>query len=76
MTHLTDSTARIQSGALQFLYDDPSSEQVLKPTLMNSFSGAEISTQHQQFTAQCPPIVTANEFLLDELVKVVIKDVL
>ena len=52
VTHMTDSTARMYlSGALPFLYDDPSGDQVLKPMLMNSFSGAEISTQRHQFTA-------------------------
>lgn len=70
VTHLTDSTARMYlSGSLPFLYDDPSNDQVLKPMLMNSFGGAEISTQRQQFTARCSPIITANEFLLDDLVK-------
>ena len=70
VSHLTDSTARSYlSGALPFLYDDPSCDNVLKPMLMNSFSGAEMSTQKQQFSARCCPIVTANEFLLDELVK-------
>ena len=68
--YLTDSMARAYlSGALPFVYDDPSSDAVLKPLLMNSFGGAEIGTKRQQFASRCSPIVTANEFVLDDLVK-------
>ena len=30
---------------LAFIYDDPSTDAVLKPLLINSFGGAEMSTQ-------------------------------
>ena len=68
--YLTDSLARSYlGGALPFVYDDPSSDRVLKPLLMNSFGGAEMGTQRQQFVARCSPIITANEFILDDLAK-------
>ena len=65
-----DSLARSYlGGALPFVYDDPSSDRVLKPLLMNSFGGAEMGTQRQQFVARCSPIITANEFILEDLAK-------
>lgn len=68
--YLTDSMARSYlGGALPFVYDDPSSDRVLKPLLINSFGGAEMGTQRQQFVARCSPIITANEFILEDLVK-------
>ena len=68
--YVTDSIARsFLSGALPFDYDDPSDDKVLKPMLMNSFGGAEIGTQRSQFAARCSPIVTANEFLVEQLMK-------
>ncbi len=67
---LTDSMARSYlAGALPFVYDDPNEDRVLKPLLMNSFGGAEMGTQRQQFVARCSPIVTANEFILEDLAK-------
>ena len=64
--YLMDSMARSYlSGALGFVYDDPSTDAVLKPLLMNSFGGAEMSTQRHQFVARCSPIITANEFVID-----------
>lgn len=68
--YLTDSMARTYlSGALPFIYDDPSTDAVLKPLLMNSFGGAEISTQRHQFVARCSSIITVNEFVVDGLAK-------
>ncbi len=68
--HLTDSAARSYlSGALPFLYDDPTRDDVLKPLLMNSFSAAEMSTQRQKFNARCVPIVTCNERIVEDLTK-------
>ena len=55
------------SGALPFLYDDPSSDTVLKPLLMNSFGGTEIGTRRAQYAARCSPIVTCNEFVIESL---------
>ena len=55
------------SGALPFLYDDPSSDPVLKPLLMNSFGGTEIGTRRAQYAARCSPIVTCNEFVIESL---------
>ena len=47
--YLTDSMAcSYLIGALVFIYDDPSTNAVLKPLLMNSFGGAEMSTQRHQ----------------------------
>lgn len=66
--YLTDSMARsFLGGALPFLYDDPSSDTVLKPLLMNSFGGTEIGTRRGQFSARCSPIVTCNEFVIEGL---------
>ncbi len=70
VTLLTDSRARTYlSGSLPFVYDDPTCDTVLKPLLMNSFGGAEMSTQRQQFSARCSPLVTANVSVVEELVK-------
>ena len=55
------------SGALPFVYDDPSNDSVLKPLLMNSFGGTEIGTRRVQFSARCTPIVTCNEFVVESL---------
>ena len=66
--YLTDSMARgHSSGALPFLYDDPSSDTVLKPLLMNSFGGIDIQTRKAQYAARCSPIVTCNEFVIESL---------
>ena len=68
--YLTDSMARsLLSGALPFLYDDPSNDTVLKPLLMNSFGGLEMGTRRAQFAARCSPIVTCNEFVIDSLAR-------
>ena len=68
--HLTESKARSHlSGALPFLYDDPSKIAVLKPLLMNSFGGAKMSTKREELVARCVPLVTANEHVLDSLSK-------
>jgi len=50
VSHLTDSAARSYlSGALPFLYDDPTHDDVLKPLLMNSFGAVEMcSNSHLQ----------------------------
>ena len=66
--HLTESHARSYlSGGLPFLYDDPSSDAVLKPLLMNAFSGAEMGTSKKQSVAHCSPLVTANEHIIQKL---------
>jgi len=68
--YLTDSMARGHlSGALPFLYDDPSTDSVLKPLLMNSFGGTEIGTRKVQYSARCSPIITCNEFVVESLAK-------
>jgi hypothetical protein len=68
--HLTESKARSHlSGALPFLYDDPSKIDVLKPLLINSFGGARMSTKREDLVARCVPLVTANEHVLDSLSK-------
>ena len=68
--HLTESKARSHlSGALPFLYDDPSKIDVLKPLLMNSFGGAKMSSKREDLVARCVPLVTANEHVLDSLSK-------
>jgi len=68
--YLTDSKAHSYlRGALPFVYNDPSNDKILKPMLMNSFGGAEIGTHREQFVARCSPIITANEFVVDELQK-------
>lgn len=66
--HLSESHARsyLASG-LPFLYDDPSSDSVLKPLLMNAFGGAEMGTSRSQHVANCSPIVTANDHIIDQL---------
>lgn len=70
MGYLTDSMARGHlSGALPFLYDDPSTDSVLKPLLMNSFGGTEIGTRRAHFSARCCPVVTCNEFVIESLSK-------
>ena len=70
VSHLTDSTARSYlSGALPFLYDNPTHDDVLKPLPMNSFGAEEMSTHRQKFSARCVPIVTCNERILEDLVK-------
>ena len=70
VSHLTDSAARSYlSGALPFLYDDPTRDDVLKPLLMNSFGAGEMSTHRQKFSARCVPLVTCNERILEDLLK-------
>ena len=70
VSHLTDSAARSYlSGALPFLYDDPTRDDVLKPLLMNSFGAGEMSTHRQKLSARCVPLITCNEHILDELLK-------
>lgn len=66
--YLTESHARSYlSCGLPFLYDDPSSDAVLKPLLMNAFSGAEMDTSKRQSVAHCSPLVTANEHIIQKL---------
>lgn len=67
-TFLTDSSARRHlSGALPFAYDDPSNEAVLKQLLINAFGGAEMSNDRNQFRARCVPLVTANDYVVDNI---------
>ena len=48
--YMTDSMVRsFLSSALPSIYDDPSDDRVLKPSLINSFEGAEIGTQRMSF---------------------------
>ena len=66
--YLSESMARSHlSGALPFLYDDPSTDAVLKPLLMHSFGGQEMGTRRAQFSARCSPLVTCNEFVMEAL---------
>ena len=52
--YLTDSMARgYLSGALPFLYDDPSNDTVLKPLLMNSFGGTEMGSVFSPVYSNC-----------------------
>ena len=68
LTYLTDSMARGHlSGALPFLYDDPSDDTVLKPLLMNAFGGTDIGTRRAQFTPRCTPLITCNEHVIESL---------
>lgn len=68
--HLTKSMSRSYlGGGLPFLYDDPSSVDVLKEILIDAFGGARMSDQHKDQCANCTPLVTVNEFVVDELSK-------
>ena len=68
--HLTKSMSRSYlGGGLPFLYDDPSNVDVLKEMLIDAFGGARMSDQHKDQTANCTPLITANEFLVDDLSK-------
>ena len=68
ISHLSESHARAYlASGLPFLYDDPSSDTVLKPLLMNAFGGAEMATSRNQLVANCGPLVTANEYIIEQL---------
>ena len=68
--HLTKSMSRSYlGGGLPFLYDDPSSVDVLKEILIDAFGGARMSDQHKDQSANCTPLVTVNEFVVDDLSK-------
>ena len=59
--HLTKSMSRSYlSGRLPFLYDDPSSVEVLKEIWIDAFGGARMSDQHKDQSAHCTPLVTMN----------------
>ena len=66
--HLTKSMSRSYlGGGLLFLYDDPSNVDVLKEILIDAFGGARMSDQHKDQSAHCTPLVTVNEFVVDDL---------
>ena len=66
--HLTGSKARLHlSGALPFLYDDPSKIHMMKPLLMNLFGATKMSTKCEDLVARCVPLLTANDHVLDSL---------
>ena len=68
--HLTKSRSRLYlSGGLSFLYDDPSDVDVLKEMLIDAYGGARMSDQHKEQKANCTPLITANEFIVDDLSK-------
>ena len=70
VSYLTESAARSYlSGAQPFVYDDPTTDVVLKPLLMNSFGAAELITQRKMINVRCTPIVTCNEGIIEELTK-------
>lgn len=52
---------------MPFVYDDPSDDNIVKDLLMNAFGGAGMGTAREQFSARSSPIITANEFLIDDL---------
>ena len=65
---LSESLARrYLRGAVPYVYDDPSDDNVVKDLLMNAFGGAGMGTAREQLSARSSPIVTANEFLIDDL---------
>lgn len=68
--HLTESAARFYlTGGVPFLYDDPSSSDVLKPLLMNTFGGSKMTTKYKECSPRCAPLITVNEGVLDDLAK-------
>lgn len=67
-TFISESIARLHlSGALPFVFDDPSDITILKQMLINAYGGADMATQRGRFSARCVPIITSNTFALDEL---------
>ena len=66
--YLSPSMARSHlSGGLPFIFDDPDNDFVIKSLLTNAFGGAEMGTQRSQFSARCTPLVTVNEYIIDQL---------
>lgn len=67
-TNLTESMARrFLGGSLPFGYDDPANTDIVKQLLVNAFGGAGMVNDHIQLHAQCTPLITANEDVLEKL---------
>lgn len=66
--HISKSHAHscLASGLL-LVYDNPSSDTVLKQLLMNAFEGAEMGTSRSQHVANCSPIVIASDHIISQL---------
>ena len=69
VTYLSESSARKKLGsALPFVYDDPNStEDKFKRMLITAVGGAAQENQRGRITPRCVPLVTANQFIVDNL---------
>jgi len=71
LTYLSESSARRRLGSsLPFAYDDPNgTEEKFKRMLITAFGGAGQENQRGCgcVTPRCVPLVTANEFIIDNL---------
>ena len=55
-------------GSLPFAIDNPSnSEGKFKQMIIEAFGGASVENTRRQLIAQCVPLITANEFIVDKL---------
>ena len=60
--------ARVKHG-METTVNSACANHVLKPLLMNSFGGSQLSTAHKESLSRCSPLITANEGILDDLSK-------
>ena len=68
-TYLSASSTRTKlGGSVPFAYDVPSNSEVkFKQMIIEAFGGASVEHARKQLTAQCIPLITANDIIVDKL---------
>ncbi len=69
-TDITSAVGRkLLSQPTPFLYDDPNDPSLLKELLIAVFGGSELGTSHLLHHSRTIPIITANKFIIENLLQ-------
>lgn len=67
-TEITSAVGRrLLSQPTPFVYDDPNDPNLLKELLIAAFGGSEVGTSHALDHSRTIPIITANQFIIENL---------
>ena len=67
-TEITSALARkLVSQPIPFVYDDPNDASLIKELLITVFGGSEVGTAHNVGHSRTTPIITANNFIIENL---------
>ena len=67
-TEITSAVGRkLLAQPTPFVYDDPNDPSLLKELLIAAFGGSEVGTSHLLNHSRTIPIITANNFIIENL---------